>query len=1282
MANPPNLLREMVSGQRKRFIEDGYNLDLSYIGERIIAMGYPADNVEAIYRNKREDVVRFLKEKHSDCCKVYNLCSERAYDANLFQHYAEYPFKDHNPPDIELINKFCEDVDAFLRRDSRNVVAIHCKAGKGRTGTMICCYLLYSKTFQTANEALTFYAEKRTKDKKGVTIPSQRRYVEYYEQLLRGTGPYQDVTLYISEIRISPADVPLKSGTISMKGSKESYPLTEFHRSEEYVTVQLNYCAPLTGDVKIEFARSKLQDKRCHFWFNTFFVERAGKYDSQNRLVLSLTKKEIDDAHKGNTKKCPEQVVVFLQRVPINERRNGEKQHQAIRELSPQQQAMADVDYSIFASVSISAHHHNNSKPLPRPQLLAPNVGQPFNDLQMQQHNRTSGGGAGNNRASLGNSQQNSSCIYGNIANPDGGVGGQHSVKPMAMSPGKLQSPVYAHQQQHDPASASSPTKKLGYKAQAPSPVTVPAVKKVPQKSTHQQQNNHSGGSSEENSGTNSVEEEDDEEDDEGDEDGEEEEGWESGECQTVVSELCKSRPATTAATFPSMTSSASTTVTTTTNTTTITTTSTTIAGSRSSAPAGSSCTSKSEHFTSDNNDQNRSSGSSRSSNSFSRSKSSNSSSYPSLQLEASAAPDATKASMAVVEAKTATNTKPCHLLPASASRYFSDENYLLTGSSGSSSSNAISKGVKGSNDNTTNTNAKYLQSPSYTRHSLMPANAPVAFLFPVQLAKDEPPRGVDVGEHHHGRSFLTDHHELVMYQPGLQTLLSSVPNNNDLVDDHELHESLILLAPPSTPAAGWHGEDVASAIVGGEAVEGNGTGGFDAVSAVGASSGGASKFKPSSPFRRFGIAMKRKTRGGSMKKAKHGSASGSSGGNNTPLYGSCGSNLSAVSAGKGKIACGDANGVVTAIVAGDTAGNRSTGGRMKFRWLRNMRNDPNLKETLAKSVKVRAPSVPPPLVTDEQAKPVAAVTTTPVAATSAGVQIPRSPTTLIPTAKVTLPTDDESGADSTQVGISTTDSSTNLPTDYYSFLCDNQLSYESPSKSPCHLMRFGGGLMGRRPSTIEEVLLTGAGGDSGCSVGAASTISGARTTVEECSVVVKPKPMNVKIGFDVSPASPSPTLESSFEIIDKFDVLPVDGMVGGVAERSVTASGGDARRSQHSPTSPSDSPILARSNRCAPFSFREIRQELRAAIKLAPKRTQVALSSSSPAAGCAVVRSIERTLSAPVAVQTLATTTTTSNQTATAGITSNSSVVLHRSHSARQLHRELSGQSPGNRLE
>lgn len=44
-------LRKMVSGKKKRFIENGYNLDLTYITERIIAMAFPAQGFESIYRN-------------------------------------------------------------------------------------------------------------------------------------------------------------------------------------------------------------------------------------------------------------------------------------------------------------------------------------------------------------------------------------------------------------------------------------------------------------------------------------------------------------------------------------------------------------------------------------------------------------------------------------------------------------------------------------------------------------------------------------------------------------------------------------------------------------------------------------------------------------------------------------------------------------------------------------------------------------------------------------------------------------------------------------------------------------------------------------------------------------------------------------------------------------------------------------------------------------------------------------------------------------------------------
>ncbi|KAK7603971.1 hypothetical protein V9T40_004244 [Parthenolecanium corni] len=286
-----NPIKKLVSQQRKRYTKDGFNLDLTYILNNLIAMGYPAEKLEGVYRNHIDDVVKFLDKKHKNHYRVYNLCAEKtSYDPEKFhRRVAYYPFDDHNPPCVEVIKPFCEDIDGWLSKDQKNVAVVHCKAGKGRTGVMVSCYMLHCRKFKNAEEALGFYGEKRTHDEKGVTIPSQRRYVDYYAALVRENLLYRPVKLFVREVSFEPIPhiFSTTQGSVQFviseckRVGESALKVKKLHTSIEYDIKRgsLSFRVPLLtdvavqGDVKVEFFRHKLKkEKLFHFWFNTFFV--------------------------------------------------------------------------------------------------------------------------------------------------------------------------------------------------------------------------------------------------------------------------------------------------------------------------------------------------------------------------------------------------------------------------------------------------------------------------------------------------------------------------------------------------------------------------------------------------------------------------------------------------------------------------------------------------------------------------------------------------------------------------------------------------------------------------------------------------------------------------------------------------------------------------------------------------------------------------------------------------------------------------------------------------
>jgi len=294
-------LRTLISGDKRRYKEDGFNLDLTYITPRLIAMGLPGKGVSTLWRNRVEEVGKFLEQNHSGHYKIFSLGKSASDFFGIRNNAAWFGWSSKKAPPLELLNRILLAINDWLAASPQNVAVIHCKEGRERSGVVIASYLVKSGVYATAQEALNFYASMRSKQHEGVQTPSQIRYVNYISSVsylppprkihlrrivMRPVPEYHNFQPIIDVLNSSV--VPAQT-ILNMKDPK-AYEKLDFN-----VPIELN--CPIQGDTYIQISHRphilglgpKSNSLLFRVGFNTAFVP--------DRWVL--TKNELDGEFAG-----------------------------------------------------------------------------------------------------------------------------------------------------------------------------------------------------------------------------------------------------------------------------------------------------------------------------------------------------------------------------------------------------------------------------------------------------------------------------------------------------------------------------------------------------------------------------------------------------------------------------------------------------------------------------------------------------------------------------------------------------------------------------------------------------------------------------------------------------------------------------------------------------------------------------------------------------------------------------------------------------------------------
>uniref|UniRef100_A0A8D3AGK4 Tensin 1 n=1 Tax=Scophthalmus maximus TaxID=52904 RepID=A0A8D3AGK4_SCOMX len=183
-------------------LSESYEVDLVYITERIISVSFPAGADEHSYTTNLKEVATMLRSKHGEHYLMLNL-SDRRNDLSQLNHKVlEFGWPDHHAPALDKICSMCKAIDTWLNGDPHNVVVLHNKGNRGRTGVVVAAYMHYSNISASADQALDRFAMRRFYEDKALPVgqPSQRRYVQYFNGLLSGHIKINNKPLFLHHV--------------------------------------------------------------------------------------------------------------------------------------------------------------------------------------------------------------------------------------------------------------------------------------------------------------------------------------------------------------------------------------------------------------------------------------------------------------------------------------------------------------------------------------------------------------------------------------------------------------------------------------------------------------------------------------------------------------------------------------------------------------------------------------------------------------------------------------------------------------------------------------------------------------------------------------------------------------------------------------------------------------------------------------------------------------------------------------------------------------------------